>query len=84
MRGDTVQDVDKVMVSHLGMDIESMNMIEVVLDSTCLLKITDVVKCPIWLVVVAIVLPNGILDLFLYFIPVPISFPLFQCFSFCT
>ena len=59
-RGDPVQDdIDEVMVGHLGIDFESINIIQVFLNSTYLFKITDLVKSPVWLIVVAIVFPNG-------------------------
>ena len=72
----TVQDdIDQVMVSHLGIDIKSINIIAVVLDSTCLFEITDLVKSPVCLVVIVIVFPYGLLDFFLSSISVPIRFP---------
>ena len=38
-RGDIVQDdIDEVMVSHLGMDIESIDIIHVFLNGTCCLR----------------------------------------------
>ena len=47
-RGDTVlDDIDKVMVTHLGIDIESIDIVQLFLHSTCLLKITDLVKSPV-------------------------------------
>ena len=50
-RGDTIpDDVDKMMVCHFSKDIESINIIQVFLDRTCLYEITDSVKSPIWLV----------------------------------
>ena len=46
-RGDTVQDnVDEVVICHLGIDIESIDIIQVFLDSTCLFEITALVKSP--------------------------------------
>ena len=80
---DSVQDVvDQVVVGYLGIDIESIYVVQVCLNSTCLLKITDLVNSPIRLVVVAIIFPNDILDLPSSSIPVPISFPLCQYFTF--
>ena len=84
-RGDTVQDdVDEVLVSHLGVDIESMDMIQVFLHITCLLEITNLVKSPVQLVMVTIVFPNSILNLFPSMEPMLIGFPPFQYVSFCT
>ena len=75
-RGDTVQDdVDKVMVSHLGMDIESIDIVHVFLHSTCLLEITDFVKSSVWLVMVTIAFLNGILNLFPTIEPMLVGFP---------
>ena len=64
-RSDTIQDdIDEVMVSHLSIDSESINIIQLFLDSTCLFEITYLVKSPVWLIVVTIVHLNGVLDLF--------------------
>ena len=47
-RGDTWQDdVDQLIVTHFGIDIESIDIVQVFLDSTCLFEITDLVKSPI-------------------------------------
>ena len=82
-RGDTIQnDIDQVLVSHLSIEIKSIDIVQVFLDSISLFEITDLVKSPVQLVVVIIVFPNGILNLFPGSIPVPISFPPFQCFAF--
>ena len=84
-RSDTVQDdVNELVICHLGTHIESIDIIQVFLHSTCVLEITYVVKSPVWLIVVAIVFPNGVLDFFSGNIPVAVSFPPFQCFTFCA
>ena len=84
-RGDTVQDdIDQVMISHLGIDIKSIDIVQVFLDSTCLFEISNLIKSPVWLIVVTIVLPNGFLDFFSSIEPMLIGFLLFQCVSFCT
>ena len=63
-RGDTLQeDVDWVVVSHLGTDIESSNILQVLLDSTGLLDIPNLIKSPVQHIVVAIVHPDGLPDL---------------------
>ena len=62
-RGDTVQDnVDQVVVGHLSIDIKSINMVQVSLDSTCLFEIIYLVKSPVRLIVVTIVFPNSVCD----------------------
>ena len=77
-RGDTVQDdINKMMVSHLGIDIKSINIVQVFLDSTCLLEITDLNKSPVPLVIVATVLPNSVLDLLPSIEPMLVGFPPF-------
>ena len=82
---DTIQvDVDKVMVSHLGIDIESIYIIHVFLDGTCLFEITYLIKSPVWLIVVAIVLPNGVRDFSPSIEPILVRFPPFQRISFRT
>ena len=82
-RCDTIQDdVDEVMVHHLSIDIESIDIIQVFLDSTYLLEITNLVKSPICLIVVAMVVPNGVLDLLRRSTPVSMCFLPFQFFSF--
>ena len=64
-RGDTIENgVDLVMVCYLGIDIASIDMVQVFLYSTSLLEITYLVKSPVWLKVVTIVLSDGILDFF--------------------
>ena len=84
-RGDIVQDdIDEVIVSYLSIAVESIDIVQAFLHSPCLLEVTDLVKHPVQLTMVSIVLPNGILNLFPSSIPMPICFPLFQCFSFCT
>ena len=84
-RCDTVQeDNDEVKVSHLGIDIESIDIIQVFLDSTCLLEITYLVKSPVWLIVVTRVLPNGVLDLFPSIAPMHVRLPPFQGITFGT
>ena len=45
VRVDTVQDnVYEIVVSHLGTVIESINVLQVLLDGTCLWEIPDLVK----------------------------------------
>lgn len=74
-RDDTIQDdVDDMMVYYLDIDIKSIYIVLVFLNSICLSEITNLVKSPVQFVEVAIVLPNSILDLFLGTIPVPVSF----------
>ena len=83
LRGDTIQDdINEVMVSHLGIDIESIDDVHVFLDSPCVLEITDLIQSPVQLTVVGIVFPNGVLDFLTGSVPVPVSFPPFQCFTF--
>ena len=72
------------MVSHLGIDVKSIDIIQVFLDSTCLLEIAYLIKSPVWLVVVAIVLPNGVLDFSSSIEPMLVRLRLFQRISFCT
>ena len=73
-----------MVVCHVGINIKSIDIVQVFLDSTCLLEIADLVKSPVRLIVVAIVLPDGVLDLFPSSMPMSICFPLFQSFFFCT
>ena len=54
-----------------------MDIIEVFLDSTCLLEIIKLVESPVQLIVVAIVVPNGFLTFFLSIKPMHVGFPLF-------
>ena len=84
-RSDGVQDdIDQVVVSYLGIDIESIDIVQVLLDSPYLLDRTDLIKSPVQLVMLAVVFPFGILYFFSGSILVPICFPLFQCFSSCA
>ena len=84
-RSDTVQDdVDQMMIRQLDIDIESIDIVQVFLHSTCLLEIPDFIKSPVQLVVVPIDLPNGIFNLLPGAIPVPISLPSLPHYSFRT
>ena len=84
-RGDTVQDdINEVMVSHLGVDMESIDIIQVFLDRACLFEITYLVKSPVWLIMVAIVFPNGGRDFSPSIEPMLVKFPPFQRIYFCT
>ena len=78
--GDILPDhVDKVMVCHHGMDIESINIIQVLFNCTCLLEMTNVVKSPLRLIMVAIVFSNGMLNLFPSIKPMLVKDLPFQC-----
>ena len=82
-RGDPVHnDIEQVVVSHLGRDIESINIVKVFVDSPCLPKMTELIENPVWFVVVPIIFPDSVLNFFQSSIPVPVSFPPFQCFPF--
>ena len=82
-RCDTVQDdVHEVMVTHLGIDIESIDIVLVFSDCACLSEIPEFIESPIWLVVVIMVLSYGVLYCFLSIIPSPVSLPPFQHFCF--
>ena len=82
-RGNTVQDtVDEVMVHYLSITIVSIDIILVLLDTTCLLEITDLAKGPVWLIVVAIVFSNSVFNVFSGIKHMPVSFLPFQCFLF--
>ena len=75
----TIQDdINKLVVRHLSIDIESINIVQAFLDIPCLLEIAYLVKYPMQLKKVAIVLPNSILDLFPNIEPTLVNFPLFQ------
>ena len=83
--GDTVYvDVDEVVVGHLGIDIKSIDIVQVLLDSTCLLEITYLVKSPVWLIVVTIVLPDGVRDVSPSIEPMLVGFLPLQRISFRT
>ena len=84
-RCDTMQDdIDQVVVSHRGIDIKSIDIVQVFLDSTCLSEITNLVKSLIWLIVASIVFPDSLLNLFPSGIRTPICSPPFYCLFFCT
>ena len=72
------------MVGHLATDIESIDIVQVFLYSTCLFEITYLVKSPVWLIVVAIVFLNGSCDISPSIEPMLVRLPPFQCISFCT
>ena len=84
-RGDTVQaDIDEVMVGHLGVDIECINIVQVFRHSTCLREIIDLVKSAVRVPVVIIVFLNGVCDFPSSIKPMLVRFPPFQCPSCCT
>ena len=84
-RGDTVQDdIDEVIVHNLGTEIESIVVIEVFLNRTCLFEISDLVTSPVWLVVIVIVLLNALLNLFPSIESMLVGFPPFQHIPFGT
>ena len=59
-RGDTVQDdIDQVVVCYLSIDIKSIDIIQIFLDSPYLFEVKCLVKSPVWLPIVTIVFPNG-------------------------
>ena len=84
-RRNTVQDdVDALIVHHLGIDIVSIDIMQVFLDSTWVPEIPDVVESPVQLAKVAIAFPNGILDLFSSIEPIFVRFLPFQQICFCV
>ena len=83
-KDDTNQDhIDQVVVGHLSIGMKYIDIVQGFLDSSCLLEITNLVKSPVWLVIVTIVLPNGVLDFFLSYEPMLVILPPFQCICFC-
>ena len=83
--GDTVEDdVDEVVVGHLGIDIESINIVQVIRHSSCLLKIADLLKSPVQLVVVTIVFPTSVCNFPLSVKSILVALPPLQRISFCT
>ena len=78
-RADTIPDnADKVVVPHPTIDIESIRIVHIFWDCIRLFEITNLVKTPGCLVIVARVFPDGILSLFLSIVPLLISFLPFQ------
>ena len=73
-----------LLIPSLHLKVSSINIVQVYLDSTCLFEIADLVKSPVWLLMVTIVFSHGILDLFLGSIPMSLSLPPFQCFALRT
>ena len=72
------------MLYHLGIDIESIDIVQVFLDITWLLEITYLVKSPVHLIVVAIALANVVLNLLPRVEPYLVRLPPLQRISFCT
>ena len=73
-----------MVVGHLRIDIESIDIVQVFLHRTCLLEITDLVKSPIQLVMVTIVFPNGGCDFSSSIALLLVRLPPLQRISFCT
>ena len=84
VRSDCISDgIDEVVVAYLSIAIESVNIVHVFLDTICLFDIPDLVQSPVCLIVVTIVLPCGIPDLFPSIKPMLIRCLPFQRISFC-
>ena len=78
-RVDTVlDDVYEIVACYLDINIESIDIFEVFVNSTCLFEIANLIMSPVWLIVVVIVLSNGVCDLLPRSLPVPSSLPPFQ------
>ena len=73
-----------MVVGHLGIDIESIDIVQVFLHSSCLLEIADLVKSSVRLIMVTIVFPNGVCDFSPSVKPMLVRLPPFQRISFCT
>ena len=73
-----------MVVGHLGIYIESIDVVQVFLHSTCLFEVTDLVKSPVWLIVVGIVFPNGGRDFSPSIEPMLVRLLPFHRISFCT
>ena len=69
------------MVCYIAKNVESINIVQVCLNSTCLPKINDLIKSTVWLVVVPIVFFNTMLDLFPSVVSNLMSFPTLKYFS---
>ena len=76
-------DIDQVLVSHLSIDIKSINIVQILLDSTYLLEVAYLVKSPVRLILVAIVLPNVVRNISPSIEPMFVRFPPLQRISFC-
>ena len=86
-RGDAVQDnIDEVIVrnDYLGLDIVSIDIIRVFLDSTSWFEITFLVKSPVQLIIAAIVFSDGGRNLSLSIASILVGNAPFQRISFCT
>ena len=77
-------EVDQVVVCHLAADIESINTMQVFLDSTFLFGISNLFECLVQLVVIAIVLSNGMCDFFPSMEPMLVGLPSFAHIYFFT
>jgi len=55
-------DVDKVVISHLSIFIESIEIVKVFLYRPCLLSYYNIIVCFVCLVVVPIIILEGFLD----------------------
>ena len=64
-----------MVVCHLGLDVVSINIVDVFLHSTCLLEITDLVKSLVWLAMVTMIFPNCFLNLCPSIVSMLITFP---------
>ena len=72
-----------MMVHYLSIENQSIDIVQVVLESTCLLEISDLVISAVWLIVVATGLPEGLLGFFPLDTLVPICILLFLYLSIC-
>ena len=79
-----LDNIYKIMVSNFEMNIQSVDIIQVILDGTCLLKIIDLIKSLLWLYVNVIIFCDRVPQLFPSIISVLVRRPLFQYFLICT
>ena len=76
--------MDKLVVCNHGINAESMHIIQELLDSTCWLEITFLIKSPIRLQLVAVALANTVQDLFRRIKPILVRFPPVYYISVCA
>jgi len=77
-------DIDDMMVSHVGIDIVPINVLDVLLDRTSHFEGYDLIVSLVCLVVIAIVNPKYLLNTFPCIMPLPVSLPPFESLALCT
>jgi len=78
MSRDSIKDnIDNMIISHICINIEPINIVKVLLQYSIYLEYYDLIICLVSLIMLAIVHSECFFNSFPYVVPLPISFPPF-------